>query len=75
MNRDQLQQRLADLEADIPRMLRDAADNLGDFWSEFAGAADTIEDAALTGEDAQYVSRRIDQMLARHGLAEDAPSS
>ncbi len=73
MNREQLQQRLADLESDIPRMLHAAADPR-DFWPEFAGAADTIVGAALTGEDAEYVSRRIEQMLARHGLAEDAPS-
>ncbi|MRG98879.1 hypothetical protein GIY21_01070 [Xanthomonas sontii] len=73
MNREQLQQRLADLESDIPRMLHAAADPR-DFWPEFAGAADAIVGAALTGEDAEYVSRRIEQMLARHGLAEDAPS-
>lgn len=38
-----------------------------DFWPAFAGLADVIEDRA--GDHAQYVSERIDAMLAEAGKA------
>ncbi|NJC47305.1 UNVERIFIED_ORG: hypothetical protein GGR78_000526 [Xanthomonas campestris] len=30
--------------------------------------ADVIEDGAITDDDAQFVSRRLDEILAWHGL-------
>lgn len=65
MDKAQLTAQLDALEADLPRMIQ-AHPDPGDFWCEFAGTADIIEDHA--GDHCQYVSDRIDAMLARHGL-------
>ena len=61
---DELRQQLDSLEADLPRMIQDCPDP-SDFWPEFAGAADIIEDHA--GEHCALVQERIAAMLAQHG--------
>ncbi|MGH8464133.1 MAG: hypothetical protein ACRER5_08295 [Pseudomonas sp.] len=52
------------LQAQLPKMIADNPDP-GDFWCEFAGQADLIEDQA--GEHTALVARRIAGMLAEHG--------
>lgn len=54
------------LQASLPKMIADHP-NDGDFWSEFAGCADAIEDAA-SATDCDHVRTRIDAMLSAHGL-------
>lgn len=53
---------LDSLKASLPKMIADNPLD-GDFWSEFAGHADVIEDAA-SGPDHEHVRWRIDVMLA-----------
>ena len=52
------------LQAQLPQLIADNPDP-GDFWCEFAGQADLIEDQA--GEHTALVARRIADMLAEHG--------
>jgi len=62
------------LERDLPKMRAESkADS--DFWLEFAGRADVIEDS-VSPEDFTRVRDRIDDMLARHDLQtrEDEPA-
>lgn len=52
------------LEDRLPKMIEDSPSH-GDFWREFAGEADAIEDQA--GKHCELVTRRVSQMLAKHG--------
>lgn len=47
-------------------MVADNPDH-GDFWCEFAGQAEVIEDAS-SASDCDHVHARIDAMLAAQGL-------
>lgn len=66
LSRAELDTMLDRLEARLPDIVRINPDD-GDFWAEFAGEADAIEDAA-GAEDCEHVARRIDAMLATAGL-------
>ena len=54
------------LQSSLPRLIADNPDT-GDFWSEFAGHADVIEDSASSA-DCNHVRGRIDAMLADQDL-------
>lgn len=70
MDRAELRTHLESLDAAVQPLLKSSPDRCH-FWQAFAGMADVIGDGAVTGEDAQFVSRRLDEILAWHGL-EDA---
>ncbi|UYB51137.1 hypothetical protein OCJ37_14200 [Xanthomonas sp. AM6] len=55
--RADLDKMLDALEAEVPAMLEQCPDD-GDFWAEFAGHADVIEDAARQ-EDCEHVTERM----------------
>ena len=61
---EQLTKMLDELEARLPHMIAEHPDD-ADFWPEFAGAADDIEDQA--GDHRPMVIERINAMLAEHG--------
>lgn len=67
MSRDDLTQRLDELEAAIPEMLTEYVD-LDDLLLAIAGEADVIEDDAVAADEARYVANRIDRILAKAGL-------
>jgi hypothetical protein len=67
MDRTQLRQHLDHLDAAVPA-LRSTSPDRDHFWQAFAGMADVIEDGAHTAADAEFVSRRLDEILAWHGL-------
>jgi hypothetical protein len=60
--RSDLEQALDALEAKIPQLQTEYADD-AEFWCAFAGEADHIEDSA-GADDCDYVSQRIDAMVA-----------
>lgn len=64
MNKQALASQLDELEAALPKMI-EASPDAGDFWCEFAGHADVIQEAA--GDHCQFVHDRISAMLASHG--------
>lgn len=64
--RAQLDSMLDGLQASLPKLLADNPD-VSDFWSEFAGHADVIEDSA-SAADCTHVHGRIDAMLSAQGL-------
>lgn len=55
--RADLDKMLDDLQAQVPAMLEQCPDD-GDFWAEFAGHAEAVEDAARQ-EDCEYVTERM----------------
>ncbi|WP_440986247.1 hypothetical protein ACQHIH_21340 (plasmid) [Xanthomonas sontii] len=59
--RVELDQMLDNLEAQVSTMLEQCP-NEGDFWSEFAGHADVIEDAARQ-DDCEYVTKRMNVIV------------
>jgi len=64
--RTELLAMLENLERDLPGMI--ATHPLeAEFWAEFAGVADAIEDAASVNENV-YVSWRLNSMLAAQQL-------
>lgn len=67
MDRTELRQHLDNLDASVPPLLRSSPDR-SYFWMAFAGMAEVIEDGARTTADAQFVSRRLDEILSWHGL-------
>lgn len=69
MSREDLTRRLDELEAAIPAMRAEHTDP-DDLMMAIAGEADLIEDRALAADDARYVSRRVDAILAKAGLSE-----
>lgn len=64
MDLNELTSCLDELEAALPQMI-EGNPNPGDFWAEFAGLTDVIEDQA--GEHRGYFSGRVNSMLAKHG--------
>lgn len=64
--RAQLDSILDGLQTSLPKLLADNPD-VGDFWSEFAGHADVIEDSA-SAVDCAHVHRRIAAMLSAQEL-------
>jgi hypothetical protein len=73
MDRDQLTSALDDLEAALPAM-RQAYPDPAEFWPEFAGIADWIEDRAGAA-DCDYVNERIERMLSAAGLVPPAQAA
>ncbi|QRD62769.1 hypothetical protein H8Z72_23245 (plasmid) [Xanthomonas citri pv. citri] len=71
MDRAQLRTHLDNLDAAVPALLTRSLDR-DHFWQAFAGIADVIEDSAHTAADAEFVSRRLDEILAWHGLEPSA---
>ncbi|NYH49448.1 hypothetical protein [Xanthomonas arboricola] len=67
MDKATLRTHLENLNAAVPALLQSSPDRCH-FWQAFAGMADVIEYGAITGDDAQFVSRRLDEILAWHGL-------
>ncbi|MBB4722679.1 MULTISPECIES: hypothetical protein [Xanthomonas] len=67
MDRAALRTHLENLDAAVPALLKSSPDRCH-FWQAFAGMADVIEDSAITDDDAQFVLRRVDEILAWHGL-------
>ncbi|MBO9879684.1 hypothetical protein [Xanthomonas sp. D-99] len=67
MNRAELRRHLERLDAAVPA-LRDSSPDHRHFWHAFASMAEAIESKAMTSEDAQFVSRRADEILSWHGL-------
>jgi hypothetical protein len=71
-SRAELDALLDDLQDALPKMIAENPDD-GDFWSEFAGQAEVIEDRA-SAADCDHVGGRINAMLAKHGLPQREPS-
>lgn len=69
MDRTALRTHLDHLDAAVPALLKSCPDRCH-FWQAFAGMAEVIEARALSLEDARFVGRRIDEILAWHGLEE-----
>ncbi|MCC8671654.1 hypothetical protein LN461_20195 [Xanthomonas arboricola] len=67
MDRAELKTHLENLDGAVQPLLKISPDRCH-FWQAFAGMADVIEDGAIAGDDAQFVSRRLDEILAWHGL-------
>lgn len=67
MDRAQLRTHLDNLDAAVQPLLKNSPDRCH-FWKAFADMADLIEDSAATAGDSEFVSRRLDEMLAWHGL-------
>ncbi|WP_372382115.1 hypothetical protein ACCQ12_15130 [Xanthomonas sp. NCPPB 1068] len=67
MDRTELRTHLENLDAAVQPLLKSSPDRCH-FWQAFAGMADVVGDGAITAEDAQFVSRRLDEILAWHGL-------
>ena len=74
MDRAELRIHLNHLDAAVPA-LRVLSPDRFHFLRAFAGMAQLIEARALTSKDAEFVGRRIDEILAWHGLTStDEPS-
>jgi hypothetical protein len=65
-SREELERRLAKLDAEMPQLLAQYVDQ-GDFMEAFSDRADEITDDA-TGEDADWIFSQVDQILERHGF-------
>jgi len=65
-NRSELDSILDELEQELPVLLKDTEDQ-EDFLMAFTALSDAIEDS-VDPEDLPYVRKRIDEMLARHGV-------
>jgi hypothetical protein len=63
-----LQRRLAELEAQMPQLMRDHPDR-GELMSAFAGIADDILDAAGIDDD-EWAFGEIERILDAFGLAD-----
>lgn len=64
LTRDQLQERLAALDARLPALLAEYPDR-ADFWNAFAGEAEfAIEDAGEADYD--WVNGEVDAILKKH---------
>lgn len=70
--RDQLEAELAKLDALIPQLKSDYADE-ADFWPAFACLADAIGER-VTEEHCNWWTEQLDQLMARHGLATGWPA-
>lgn len=68
MDRAQLRTDLDYLDVAVPALLAASADRCH-FLRMFVDMAQVIEARAMTSKDAQFVRRRVDEILAWHGLA------
>ena len=66
-NRNELQEMLDRLDADVAERLRETEDRDA-FWPVFAAASNEVLEAAGS-EDFDWVSSRIDEMLGRYGIS------
>ncbi|WP_343237496.1 hypothetical protein [Xanthomonas sp. NCPPB 1067] len=74
MDRAELRIHLDHLDDAVPALRASSPDRCH-FLRAFTGMAQVIAEKALTAQDAQFVSRRIDEILAWHGLTNtDEPS-
>lgn len=74
MDRAELRLHLNHLDAAV-QALRASSPDRSHFLRAFAGMARLIEARALTSKDAEFVRRRLDEILAWHGLySNDEPS-
>jgi len=64
--REELQEMLTGLEADMP-WLQKAYPDPGDFIDAFAGQADLITDSVVCAEDDAWVSAEINRILIKFG--------
>ncbi|MBB3842753.1 hypothetical protein VDS28_20630 [Xanthomonas campestris pv. campestris] len=69
MDRAKLRIHLNQLDAAVPA-LRASSPDRRHFWRAFTVMAQLIEAKAQTSKDAEFVKRRIDEILAWHGLAD-----
>lgn len=67
MDRAELRLYLNHLDAAVPA-LRASSPDREHFLRAFAGMAQIIEAKALTSKDAEFVGRRVDEIMAWHGL-------
>ncbi|WP_243840208.1 hypothetical protein [Xanthomonas cannabis] len=67
MDRAELRIHLEHLDAAVPA-LRLSSPDRRHFLRAFAGMARVIEAKALSSNDSKFVERRIDEILAWHGL-------
>ncbi|MBB5675181.1 hypothetical protein FHR59_001867 [Xanthomonas arboricola] len=67
MDRTQLKTHFENLDAAVPALLKINPDRCH-FWLAFDGMANLVEGCAIAGDDAQFVSRLLDEILAWHGL-------
>jgi hypothetical protein len=66
-NRNELQEMLDRLDAEVAERLRETADRDA-FWPVFAEASNEVLEAAGP-EHFDWVSSRIDEMLGRYGIS------
>ncbi|WP_127169311.1 hypothetical protein [Xanthomonas sp. BRIP62415] len=69
MDRAELRTHLDHLDAAVPA-LRASSPDCHRFLRAFTVMAQLIEVKALTSKDAEFVGRRIDEILAWHGLTD-----
>ncbi|CAE1135669.1 hypothetical protein TB9_09340 [Xanthomonas perforans] len=67
MDRAELRFHLERLDEAVPA-LRASSPDRRHFWQAFASMVFAIESKALTSEDAQFVGRRVEEILSWHGL-------
>ncbi|MCE4517983.1 MULTISPECIES: hypothetical protein [Xanthomonas] len=67
MDRAELRIHLDHLDNAVPALRASSPDRYH-FLRAFAGMAQVIEAKALTSQDAEFVGRRVDEILAWHGL-------
>lgn len=67
MDRAQLRTHLDHLDDAVPALRASSPDRCH-FLRAFAGMAQIIEAKALTAQDAEFVGRRINEILVWHGL-------
>ena len=74
MDRAVLRIHLDHLDDAVPALRASSSDRCH-FLLAFAGMAQVVEAKALTAQDAEFVRRRLDEILAWHGLTRtDEPS-
>lgn len=71
LSRNELQLKLAKLDADIPDLQRAYLDRehpeVDEFWNAFAGEADEVTEGA--GEpDVEWINAQIDKIILKHDL-------
>ncbi|MEC3888897.1 hypothetical protein LLE72_014370 [Xanthomonas campestris pv. papavericola] len=67
MDRAELRTHLDHLDDAVPALRASSPDRCH-FLRVFAGMAQVIEARALTSKDAEFVGRRVDEILVWHGL-------
>lgn len=67
MDRAELRDHLNHLDALVPA-LRASSHDRSDFMHTFAGMTRAIEAKAINAQDAEFVERRVNEILVWHGL-------